>query len=291
MEDSIMTFFPEFHPGSYPTALISVALTGAVPSRSKYPQLPITPKEIAADALACAQLGAQIVHIHMRDFDGRPSQDANLFRDTIERIRSENPGLIICATTTSRGTSSIEDRLAPLRLPDDSLPDLVSLTLGSYNTPFGVNANPTEEIRMISQEAQDRGISVEAEIFELGMIANYYRLASTGKLQKPSIFNLLLGVDGAMPADAQSLTQAINLLPIGAEWAGAGIGHFQHPVTLLSLVIGGNIRIGMEDDPRGEGEGWSNQKAVSRALRMLETAHRKLATLEEARERLGIATR
>lgn len=281
----------EYHQGNYPALIISAALTGAVPSKEKYPNLPVTPKEIAKDALACAALGAQIVHIHMRDDSGNPSQDVRQFRETIELIRSENDGLVICATTTSRGSNSLEDRLVPLQLPDNSLPDMVSLTLGSYNTPYGINANPQEHILAIAEAARERGVAIEGEVFEIGMLSTYNRLVESGYVRGAAILNFLLGVQGALPATAGALTDAVRNMPAGVEWAAAGIGHFQGPINLMAIAMGGNVRVGMEDDPRGARKNWSNEDAVQRAVEFARLSGRRLATSDEVRTRLRLGSR
>lgn len=290
MESGNALIAGEYHQGNYPPLIISVALTGAVPSKEKYPNLPVTPKDIARDALACAALGAQIFHIHMRDDAGNPSQDVRKFRETIEYIRSENDGLVICATTTSRGSSSLEDRLVPLKLPDDALPDMVSLSLGSYNTPFGINANPQEDLLAIAEAARERGVAIEGEVFELGMLSTYCRLVESGQVHGASILNVLLGVQGALPATAGALTDAVRNMPAGVEWAAAGIGHFQGPINLMAIAMGGNVRVGMEDDPRGARENWRNEDAVQRALDFARLSGRRLATSDEVRSRLGLGS-
>jgi len=279
----------EYYPGTFPRLIISVALTGAVPSKDKYPNLPVTPLEIAQEAIACASLGAQVVHLHMRDKNGKPAQERERFMETIERIREHREDLVICATTTSRGSNSLEDRLVPLDLPGALLPDMVSLTLGSYNTPYGINSNPVEQILAIANRAAERGVALEGEVFELGMIATHDRLVAENSLQPVAMMNVLLGVQGAMPASASALVEAVRNIPEGVEWAAAGIGHFQPSVTLLAAAMGGNVRVGMEDDPRGEGDGWTNAMAVRRAVEFADLIGRDLASPSEARHRMRIA--
>lgn len=278
----------EWRPGMYPPVIISVALTGAIPSPQKYPQLPTTPQEIAEQALECAQVGASIVHLHMRDSNGRPSQNPERFHETISLIRAHNSELVICATTTSRGSDNLNERLSPLSLPQETLPDLVSLTLGSYNTPHGVNTNPEDGIIAIARAAARRGVALEAEIFEPGMIHTFYRLHTQGSLEKVALFNVLLGVHGASAATVFSLTQMVQHLPPGIEWAAAGIGHFQKPMVAAALIMGGNVRVGMEDDPRGERANWTNVDSVKRAVSLASALNRPVESPQGARSRLGL---
>lgn len=276
---------------TYRPLIITVALTGAVPSKLRFQSLPITPEEIATQALSCAELGATTVHLHMRDAEGKQVQDLERLQETIEIIRADNKDLVICATTTSRGANSISDRTTPLRLPNHLLPEMASLTLGSYNTPTGVNANPQEEIEALLLAMAEKGVKPELEVFEPGMLYYWDHLVSIGKAPKPAIVNILLGVLGASGASAKSLVEILSLLPEDVDWAVAGIGHFQKPMTALGVAMGGHVRVGMEDDPRGERDGWTNMDAVKRAVRLAEAIGRPIASPHEARGFLGLDKR
>lgn len=271
-----------------PKLIITVALTGAVPEKSKYPSLPVDPEEIARAAIDCADAGASIVHLHMRDAAGRQTQDQSRLMTTMTLIRAEKPQLIICATTTSRGAKNLEDRLTPLRLPAEKLPDLASLTMGSYNTPYGVNLNPRDEIETLAIEMMRSGVAPELEIFEPGMLYTYYRMKEAGKIARPAIINILLGVEGASAANERELRHLVGLVPTGMEWAAAGIGKYQKQMVELAVAMGGNVRVGMEDNPKGEHAGWTNVDSVQQAVSIAQTAGRNIATPEEARRRLGL---
>lgn len=271
--------------------IITVALTGAVPSKSRYPSLPIEPKEIADQALACAEIGASTVHLHMRDQDGLQTQDPEKLLETMRLIRVEKPELVICATSTSRGAQSIGERLTALSLPPEELPDMMSLTMGSYNTPLGINANPREEIELLAAGMASAGVAPELEIFEPGMMYTYFRMREQEKIVKPAIVNILLGVDGAGAANARELLHIVDLIPHDTEWAVAGIGLYQKPMVWLGALLGGNVRVGMEDDPRGEHDGWTNMDSVIRATRIGEEVGRAISSAVETRRRLGLAPR
>jgi len=274
-----------------PPMIISAALTGAVPDKQRYPTLPTQPAEIAEAALACAEAGAAIVHLHMRDANHKQVQDAERLIETIAKIREVNQDLIICATSTSRGAATVEERLTSLRLPEQLRPDLVSLTMGSYNTPTGINSNPREDIERIAAELKATGIAPELEIFEPGMLYTYFRMHKAGKISRPGIINILLGVDGAGAANARELIHIADLVPQGIEWAVAGIGRYQKPMVWLGALLGGNVRVGMEDDPRGEFEGWDNVLSVKRAVDIAQQVGRAVETAGEARKRLNLKVR
>lgn len=268
--------------------IICVALTGAIPSKTKYPNLPCSPNEIVDTALECAEAGASAVHIHLRDHNGFQTQNSQTLQEVISGIRRDNPELVICATTTSRGNATLDDRLLPLQLPHDSRPDMASLTLGSYNTPLGINANPAEEIEAILAEMKKSKIVPELEIFEPGMLHFWHQIVAEGKGTGLGMVNVLLGVRGASAANPKSLVDIVSLIPSDAEWAVGGIGHFQKPMTVLGAVAGGNVRVGMEDDPRGEFDGWTNVDAVKRAVNAAEIVGRRISSPSEARKRIGL---
>lgn len=268
--------------------IIAAALTGAVPEKSKYPSLPVDPEEIAKAAIECAQSGASIVHLHMRDAAGNQTQDSERLLKTISLIRSEEPQLIICATTTSRGAKNVDDRLTPLRLPAEFLPELASLTMGSYNTPYGVNLNPKDEIELLASEMKKVGVKPELEIFEPGMLYTYFRMREADKIQEPALINFLLGVEGALPANERELSHLIELVPPEIEWAVAGIGKFQQNMIELGIRLGGNVRVGMEDNPRGYKENWTNVDSVDMAVSIAFQMGREIENPAGARERLGL---
>lgn len=268
--------------------IISCAMTGAIPSRTKYPTLPVEPLEIAEQALLCAEFGASIVHLHTRDEHGNQTQDLERLQTTIEAIRAENADLVICATTTSRGAGSLGERTTALRLPKHLLPDMASLTLGSYNTPFGVNVNPADEIELLLGAMAAVGVKPELEIFEPGMVHFWNHLVTEGKAPDAAIANVLLVVLGASTASAKSLVDIVCALPSDLEWAAAGIGHHQKPMVALGAAMGGHVRVGMEDDPRGERDGWTNMDSVRRAVVIADAVGRSVASPNQARELLGL---
>lgn len=281
-----------WNPRNYRPLIINVALTGAVPSPSEFPSLPTTPAEIADAVQGCAEQGAQVFHIHMRDEVKRPTQDSDLFAETIQLIRRFTPEAIVCATTSSRAGGGYVDRLNPLRLDKKLLPDMASLSLGSFNFPKVISSNPPEEIISLAHEMAREGIVPELEVFEPGMVTHARVLQARGVLPERLVMNILLGNSGTSAATAQAIAPFLSQLPQGAEWALAGIGRFQAKASWLGIGLGGNVRIGMEDDPVGwAGEEWSNVAAVKATVEASTALNRPIASPSEARIRLGIMSK
>lgn len=272
---------------NYRPAIINVALTGAIPRKKDFPNLPNSQREIAVEAIRCAHLGAQVFHLHMRDEHDNNTQNGALFRETILRIRDEVPEVIVCVTTSSRASSSLEDRLAPLQLEGDAKPDMASLSLGSFNFPDSVSGNSPDEIELLASAMKQRGIFPELEVFEPGMVDHSASLQRKGVLPARLVMNILLGNRGTSPASVQALAPFISQLAETTEWALAGIGRFQRKAIMLGISLGANVRVGMEDDPTGDGsESWSNASAVKLAIEVCDLAKRQIATRTEARQRL-----
>lgn len=139
------------HAHSYRPLIINVALTGIVPAKVKYPNLPVTPEEIGKDVHTCFELGARVFHLHMRDKNDGPVQDSGLFAETIGIIREQTPEAIVCVTTSSRASVSFEDRVAPLLLAGELRPEFGSLTAGSFNFPNSVSTNSPDDIKVLLQ--------------------------------------------------------------------------------------------------------------------------------------------
>lgn len=288
----------------YAPMVINVALTGAVPSRADNPTVPFTPEEIAADVLACADAGASVFHLHMRDETGAPVHRLDLYERTVRAIRSSRADLVLCVTTSSRVGSDLADRMTGLELTDDLLPEFASLSLGSFNFPRTVSVNPPDQIRALLHRMNERGIRPEFEVFELGMVNTLWQLIDEGLVVDPPVVNILLGSLGSAPAFVADLGRIVERLPPGSVWAAAGIGVFQRPMTIAAAVMGGNVRTGLEDSPRGSSAAdssadpgasasapWTNVRAVELAVRAADLAGRPVASAAQARELFGLPSR
>ncbi len=272
---------------NYRPLIINVALTGTVPQKSDHPALPVAPQEIAEDVRRCSLLGAQVFHLHMRDASGNPTQDPKLFEETILLIRDAAPDVVLCVTTSSRASKDFRDRVAPLALTGRAKPDLASLSVGSFNFPTSISENSRSEIEQLARAMTEQGVIPELEVFEPGMLTTAHTLRAKGLIPEKFILNILLGNNGTSAATAQALAPFLGQLPDDAEWALAGIGRFQRKTMMMGIALGGNIRIGMEDDPVGDGSAdWSNERSVELAVSMAALAGRPVATIDEARRRL-----
>jgi len=269
--------------------IINVALTGAVPGKADNPLVPIGPEEIAADAVACAEAGAAVVHLHVRDEEGAPVHRRDLYERAIAPIREEAPELAICVTTSSRVDPDPAARMVGLELEEALRPELASLTLGSFNFPNSVSANPPKTIVALLERMAELGVRPEFEVFEPGMVNTLHLLGERGLVPDPPVVNVLLGSMGSSPAFVGDLARIVEKLPPGAEWAAAGVGVFQRSMTIAAAIMDGNVRTGLEDNPRGDGGGrWSNADAVALAAEAAKLAGRPLASPAEARRRFGL---
>jgi 3-keto-5-aminohexanoate cleavage enzyme len=274
----------------YDPMIINVALTGAVPSKDDNRLVPLTPSEIVADAIACADAGASVVHIHVRDEDGQPVHRRDLYEETLGGLREARPDLILCVTTSSRVDPDPAARTVGLEFDPSLRPDMASLTLGSFNFPRTPSVNPPDTIRALLTRMAELGVRPELEVFELGMVNTLHGLADQGLIPDPPVVNILLGSMGSLPAFVGDLARVVERLPAQAEWAAAGIGVYQRPMTIAAAIMNGNVRTGLEDNPKGDGApGWSNVAGVQVAVAAAALAGRAVATPAEARVRFGLS--
>jgi len=266
--------------------IITAALLGAELTRENTPYLPLTPEEIATEARAVYDAGAAMVHVHARDRNGVPSQDIEDYRKIIEAIRARAPELIIQVSTGGAVWMSAEERLQPLALQ----PDMASLTTGTVNFGEEVFSNPMPMVREFARAMQARGIRPELEIFDSGMIPSALRLLKEGLLSEPLHFDLVLGVPGGAAGTIKNLLHMVESLPPGCTWTASGIGAAQLPLTTVAILLGGHVRVGLEDNiyyRRGvltEG----NAPLVARAVRLANELGRPPASPQEAQRILHL---
>ncbi|CAN5725278.1 3-keto-5-aminohexanoate cleavage protein [soil metagenome] len=265
--------------------IITVAGVGAEITKDQQPGLPTTPDELALDATRCAEAGASIYHLHVRDERGRPTMDVQAFREAHAAITSAGD-LIVQFTSGGAVTDREEARIAPLELR----PEMASLTTGTVNFGDDVFSNPMPLVRRFYARMRTLGIVPEFEIFEAGMIANAVTIAAEGDGHHQH-FDLVLGVPGAMPAWSDSLEFLVEHLPEGATWSATGIGRSHLPVTERAIELGGHVRTGFEDVRYfGPGElASSNAQLISRVACLARARGREIATPGEARAHLGLA--
>ncbi len=271
--------------------IINLAPTGMVPTRVQNASLPETPDQIAEDAERCRAAGASIIHLHARESDGSPTYRSDIYREIIAKVRGRAPDVIVCVSTSGRNFKTFEQRSEVLNLDDDVGPEMASLTLGSMNFPQQASVNEPAMIKKLADTMNERGIVPELEVFDLGMIDYAKYLIDRKILREPFYFNLLLGSLGTLAASAFNLAAAVMSLPAGSTWAGAGIGRFQFLMNSIAIPMGGNVRVGLEDNllwDHETKEQATNLRLVERLARLANAAERKVATPDEARQIIGL---
>ncbi len=270
--------------------IIKLAPTGMIPTKEETQHVPITPQEIAEDTYKAYKLGVSVVHVHARDESGRPTHRKEYFEEIFARIKDKCPDIILCATTSGRVTPQVEHRTEVLDLDVE----MASLTMGSMNFPKYPSVNSLETIKGLASRMNARGILPELEIFESGFINTAKYLAKNGYLTSPLHFNMLLGSLGSIPADLRDLVYLVESLPPGSTWSATGIGRFQTQINVAAILMGGHVRVGIEDSiyydyPKKVMA--TNEKLVKRIVNIAEELGREIATPEEARSILGLKAR
>lgn len=270
--------------------VITAAMVGAETTREQTPHLPITAEEIAEDAVKCREAGAAMVHLHVRTADGKPSQDAELFRAAIRAIRKRTDILIQTSTGGAVGMN-VDERCGPLTLTGSDRPDMATLTTGTVNFGQDVFWNPRPLVRDIAKRIRALGIKPEIECFDVGMIDEASILAKEGLVDLPAHYDFVLGVPGALTARVDALEFMIKSLPEGSTWTVAGVGRHQLPFVAHAAERGGNARVGLEDNVYvSKGVlAKGNWELVAEAAKLAKAKGRTLATPEEARKILRLS--
>ncbi|MFC7307970.1 3-keto-5-aminohexanoate cleavage protein [Streptomyces monticola] len=292
--------------------IVTAALTGAGDTVRKSPHVPVTPEQIARSAVEAAEAGAAAVHIHVRDPEtGAPSRDPRLYRETVERIKETGTDVII-NLTAGMGGDLVVDPEQPLkglgelpgtdlvggleRLPhvEDLLPDICTLDCGSLNFGDGSNlyVSTPDMLRAGAKRIQELGVRPELEIFDTGHLWFAKQLHAEGLLDDPTAFQLCMGIPWGAPADPGVLQSMVNMLPENAQWASFAIGRMQMPWVAQSILLGGHVRVGLEDNLYlGKGNKATNAQLVERAVQITEAIGARVATPDEARVTLGLKPR
>lgn len=278
------------------SCIVTCALSGVVADRKQCPAIPYTPKEYASEARRAYEAGAAVVHIHARRPDGTPSYEVEDYRNIYEAVKSECEVLINFST----GAIGIplEKKIAPVR---EIRPHIAALNMGSMNyAKFNpekkrfvfdyVFQNPFSEIIPLLSAMKESGVKPELECFDSGHIGNCYPLMHMGLLTPPLQFSLIVGVLGGMPPTSENLVHMVRMLPPGSEWEVIGISHDQWRMVATAIAMGGNVRVGLEDNFYvSEGVmAKSNGELVEKAIRMIRDQGRRIATVDEAKERLKL---
>jgi len=265
--------------------------TGMIPTKKMTPYVPIRPEEIIKDVLEAVELGVNMVHLHARDYNtGTPTYRKEIYEEIICGIRKENKDLVICVSTSGRNFSEFEKRSECLELSGELKPDFGSLTLSSLNFNQQASINAPEMIKALAQKMLDNNIRPELEAFDLGMInyANY--LIGKGLIKPPYYFNLILGNIACAQANLLSLGLMIKELPSGSIWSAGGIGSWQLKMNAMSIIEGGGVRVGLEDNIYFDDDRKQlaeNRQLVERIANIARVMGKLPYSPKEAREILG----
>ncbi|HEB27056.1 MAG TPA: 3-keto-5-aminohexanoate cleavage protein [Porticoccus sp.] len=289
------------------SVIITCAVTGSGDSAHKNPHLPITPQQIANASIDAAKAGAAVVHIHVRNPDtGAPSRDTALYREVVDRIRSSDTDVIINLTTGMGGDLYLGPDSAPLDFTSDTdcvgqmermqhveelLPEICSLDCGSFNYAVDnyVYISSTEMLRLGAARLQKIGVKPELEVFDLGHIWFAKQMLSEGLLDAPPLFQICLDVRWGAQALSRNFQAMVDNLPDNANWAGFALGAMEMPMVAQAALLGGNVRVGLEDNLYlDKGVPATNAQLVERSRTILELMGAKIQSPEQARKTLEL---
>jgi uncharacterized protein (DUF849 family) len=286
--------------------LITCAVTGNLTTRENHPGLPVTPQEIADSCLEAAEAGAAIVHIHVRDPEtGKPSMALEHYRAVVERIRAKNNALILNVTTGPGGRYHPSDEDPAVAGPRTTLmrperrvehiialkPDIGTLDLNTMTFGNEVVINTPPNVKIMAERIIGAGVKPELEVFDTGDIQLAHDLLKAGTLRSPAMFSIVTGVKYGLPSTPDAMSVAVRMLPRDAVWTGFGVGRMSFPMVAQSFLLGGHVRVGLEDNSyiakgvlaKGNGE------LVERARAIVEMLGGQIASSLEGREMLGLS--
>ncbi|WP_315718698.1 MULTISPECIES: 3-keto-5-aminohexanoate cleavage protein [unclassified Bradyrhizobium] len=270
--------------------IITVAPTGAWPTKEHNPAVPLTPREIAEDVYECWQAGAAIAHLHMRDDAGKGTMDKGRFIETVGRIR-QRCDIVLNLTTSGDLNATDETRMAHLI---ELKPELASFDAGSMNWMHStLFINHPAFLERLAGVMNENGVRPEIEVFDPGMLYNAIHYMKKNVLRGPGYFQFVLGAAGGIAATVENLVFLKSLLPPHAQWSAFGIGAGHLPILFATLSLGGHIRVGMEDNVLyAKGRlAKNNAEFVARAARLVREANGSVATAPGAREILNLSGR
>lgn len=289
------------------SVIITAAITGSGPTESKTPHLPITPKQIAEEAIAVAKAGAAIAHIHVRDpKTGAAARDVELYKEVVDRIREEDTDVVINLTTGMGGDLYLGPDSNPTELNKHTdligqvdrqehvellLPEICSLDCGSFNYDVNnyVYVSTTDMLRTGAERLQKIGVKPELEVFDLGHIWFAKHMMEQGLLDAPPLFQLCMGVKWGAEGTPRNMQTMVDNLPDGANWAAFGLGANEMPMVAQAALLGGNVRVGLEDNLYLErGVLATNTQLVERARKIVELMGASIQSPSEARKTLGL---
>ncbi len=286
--------------------IITCAVTGAGDTVDKHPGVPVTPKQVAAAAIEAAKAGATVAHVHVRDPEtGKGSRDPALFREAVERIRDSGTDVVINLTAGMGGdwVPSDNDPSTPgpgsdMIGPAERLvhvealrPEICSLDCGTMNFGNGneIYISPAGYLRTMAETVKGWGVKPELEVFDLGHVRFARQMIDEGLIEEPPLFQICLGIPWGAGADTESMMAIRDALPPGAHWAGFGISRMEMPMVAQAVLLGGNVRVGLEDNLfLSRGVLASNGQLVEKAVEIIERLGARVLSPQEARDKLGL---
>jgi uncharacterized protein (DUF849 family) len=290
---------------------ITCAVTGAGDTVGRHPAIPVTPKEVAEAAIEAARAGAAIAHCHVRDpATGKGARDPALYREVVERIRSAEVDAVINLTAGMGGDLTFGPAEEPMALDEaatdmvgpltklahveELLPEICTLDCGSMNFGDGnaIVVNTPEMLRAGARRIRELGVKPECEVFDTGHLWFVNQLIKEGLLADPPLIQLCHGIPYGAPADLLTAQAMVQQLPSGAVWSAFAIGRMQMPFVAAAVLLGGNVRVGLEDNLYLEkGVFASNAQLVDRAREIVERLGCRVLGPADVRARLGLRKR
>jgi uncharacterized protein (DUF849 family) len=288
---------------------ITCAVTGAGDTAGRSPLVPVTPEQIAAAAIEAARAGAAVAHIHVRDPEtGRGARDPRLYREVVDRVRSADVDVVLNLTAGMGGDLVLGGEDAPL--PHDAaatdmagaaerlehiaqlLPEICTLDCGTMNFAAGgdyVMVNTPGMLRAMARRVQELGVRPELEVFDTGHLVMVKQLMADGLIDPPPLIQLCTGIPYGAPDDPGTLLAMRNQLPDDAVFSAFSIGRMQLPFVALAPIVGGNVRVGLEDNLMlARGVPATNGQLVERAVQILQAMNVRILTAAEVRTKLGL---
>ena len=286
--------------------IITCAVTGAADTVSKSEHVPVTPEQVANAAIEAAKAGAAIAHVHVRDPEtGQGSRDPKLFKEAVDRIRDSGVDVVLNLTAGMGGDWVPDpenphnggpgtDMIGPeerLQHVVECLPEICSLDCGSMNFDDStyVYLSPPAYLRRMAEMARELGVKPELEVFEMGHARFANAMVDEGLLAGDPMFQICLGLTWGAPSDTRAMMAMRDMLPANANWSAFGIGRMQMPMAAQSVILGGNVRVGLEDNIYlDRGVKATNGDLVKRAVEIVERLGARVLSPQEARTKLGL---
>ena len=287
--------------------IITCAVTGAAEAQHKHPDLPKTPAQIADSAIEAAKAGAAIVHLHVREDDGTPSRDPAKFKEVCDRVRDSGVDVVLNLTAGTGGDLTLgppEDPMAIVEAETDMAgweerlehidlckPEICTLDCGTMNFGNGnyVMTNTPPMLRALAKGMQQIGVKPEVEVFDTGHLWLAKQLHAEGLLDDPPLFQLCLGIPYGAEANTVAMKAMADMMPADANWSAFGISRMQMPMVAQAVLLGGNVRVGLEDNLYLErGVLATNAQLVERAKTIIELMGARVCSAEEARKRFAL---